>query len=59
MFHVTGYNLDARFADYDTAEAYLLAQGYERDEVAPGQYVKRWEVSPRMFARTWTSISVE
>jgi hypothetical protein len=23
-YHVTGYNLDARSADYDTAEAYLL-----------------------------------
>ena len=54
--HVTGYGLDARFADLDTAEAYLWAQGYLRDDAAPGQYVRRWEVSPRMYARTWATI---
>ena len=58
-YHVTGYDLDARFADFDTAEAYLWAQGYLRDDAAQGQYVRRWEVSPRMFARTWATLRKE
>jgi hypothetical protein len=57
-YHVIGVNIDAKLPDLDSAEAYLFALGYSADPVAPLQYMRRWEVSPRMFARTWAEIKV-